>query len=78
MSKSIARVLIGIALAIATGVLLVSILNQLAGLPDNSGRKFSQVIDSNADSSLGRRFAPELAENSEKNGIIELPHGRDA
>ena len=54
------------------------ILNQLAGLPDNSGRKSSQVIDNGADSSLGKRFAPELAENPDKNGIIELPHGRDA
>jgi putative cardiolipin synthase len=64
--------------AIATGVILVFILNQLAGLPDNSGRKSSQVIDNGADSSLGERFASELAENPDKNGIIELLHGRDA
>jgi putative cardiolipin synthase len=56
----------------------VSILNQLAGLPDNSGRKSSQVINNGADSSLGRHFASELAENPGKNGIFELPLGRDA
>jgi hypothetical protein len=51
-------------------------LNKVAGLPDNTGRKSSQVISNGADSSLGRSFAPELAENPGKNGILELPHGR--
>ena len=54
------------------------LLNRLAGLPDNSGRDFSQVIDNGAESSLGRRFAPGLAENPGTNGVLELAHGRDA
>jgi putative cardiolipin synthase len=76
--KSIFRVFVRLALAVAIGVVLVYILNQLAGLPDNSGRESSQVISNGADSSLGKMFAPELAENSGKNGVIELAHGRDA
>ncbi len=71
------RIFVGIGLAVGA-VVIVSILSKVAGLPDNTGRKFSQVISNGADSSLGRHFAPELAENQGKNGIIELPHGRDA
>jgi len=76
--KSKFRILIGIALTIALGVVLVSILNRVAGLPDNSGRQSSQVIDNGADTPLGRRFAQALGGNPDKNGVIELPHGRDA
>lgn len=76
--KLIVRLFIGIGLAVGAGVILVSILNKVAGLPDNSGRIASQVISNGADSSLGRTFAPQLAANPLKNGLLELPHGRDA
>jgi putative cardiolipin synthase len=56
----------------------VYLLNRLAGLPDNSGRDFSEVIDNGVESSLGKRFALGLAENPGQNGVVELPHGRDA
>ena len=73
------RKLVRIALTIIIGgVILVYLLNRFAGLPDNSGREFSQVIDNGAESSLGKRFAAGLAENPGKNGVVELPHGRDA
>ena len=72
------RSLVRIALAIAGGVILVFILNKLAGLPDNSSRQSSQVIIDGADTSLGKLFAAELAKNPDKNGVIELPRGRDA
>jgi putative cardiolipin synthase len=74
----IVRISVGIGLAVGAGVIIVSMLNKVAGLPDNTGRKSSQVISNGADSSLGRNFAPELAENPGKNGILEIPHGRDA
>lgn len=67
-----------IGLAIAIGVVLVFILNKVAGLPDNSERKSSKVVGAGADSSLGKLFAPKLAKNTDKNGIVELPRGRDA
>lgn len=72
------RLLFKIALTIALGVVLVSILNLLAGLPDNADVPTSQTISNGADSSLGKRYAPALAENPDKNGVVELLHGRDA
>jgi len=72
------HLLVRIALAIVAVVILVSLLNKLAGLPDNSGRQSSQAVSDGADTSLGKLFAAELAENPDKNGVIELPRGRDA
>jgi len=56
----------------------VSLLNAVAGLPDNTGRQSSQVITDGPDSLFGRNFAPKLAAHPDENGILEVPRGRDA
>lgn len=56
----------------------MSILNSVAGLPDNIGRKPSRVVTDTADTTFGRNFAPKLAANPDKNGVLEIPRGRDA
>jgi putative cardiolipin synthase len=76
--KSVVRVLVGTAIAIAIGVVLVSILNTIAGLPDIRGREPSQAITNGADTALGTMFASELDAHPNQNGIYELPRGLDA
>ncbi len=56
----------------------MSIFNSLTGLPDNSGRLRSETITDTGDTRLGQRFGPQQATHVLRNGIIELPHGRDA
>ncbi len=50
----------------------------LTGLPDNSRKARSDVVTDTNDTRLARRFEEARAANPGLNGILELPHGRDA
>jgi putative cardiolipin synthase len=76
--KSIVRVLVGTALTIAIGVVLVSILNKIAGLPDIRDREPSQAITNGADTALGKMYTSKMDAHPDQNGIAELPRGLDA
>ena len=47
-------------------------------LPDISSRPPSYMIDDGADTTLGRRYGPQVAEHPGKTGVFLLPDGRDA
>ncbi len=59
----------------ALGAYLMSYLYRL---PDISARKQSYVINDGIESTVGSKFAPELAARPGKSGVFLLPHGRDA
>jgi len=48
------------------------------GLPDNSSRKRSEVIDDGADTRLGRMFREKVSEHPDQNSVLLLRKGRDA
>jgi putative cardiolipin synthase len=57
---------------------IVSTFSSLMGLPDNDERPRSDPVTDTSDTRLGRLFDERISNNHNKNGIIELPHGRDA
>jgi putative cardiolipin synthase len=65
-----------VALAVLGVVLFV--YSSFTGLPDNSGKVPSDVIIDTDGSQLGQLFGKEKAAHPGLNGVIELPHGRDA
>jgi putative cardiolipin synthase len=67
---------LGVALGVA--VIAMLILSNLTGLPDNSGRQRASVVADTGSTRLGQRFGPAKAAHRNLNGVIELPHGRDA
>lgn len=67
-----------LALGLVSGYVLMWMLNTFMGLPDNSERSISEVIADTDDTRLGKLFRNAIHENAPKNGVIELPGGRDA
>jgi len=66
------------ALILITGVVIMAIFSSLTGLPNIDNRSTSETITDTGDTRLGRLFDGRKGDNDNENGIIELPHGRDA
>jgi len=60
------------------GLFLAFFLSGCAGLPENSGRERSRVIDDGVDTRLGGHFKDPIAANPGKNGVRILRYGPDA
>jgi len=69
------RRLLYFVIILALGAYLMSFLYRL---PDISARQQSFAIDDGIVTTLGSKFAPDLAANPGKSGVFLLPHGRDA
>lgn len=70
--------LIYVVITLVVLAVVLFVYSSFTGLPDNSGRTSSDVIADTDDSKLGRIFGQGKATHPGLNGVIELPHGRDA
>jgi len=72
------RILKRAALFLFIGVIIVSIFSSLTGLPVNTTKPRSDTFSDTSDTRLGRIFDGRIDAHGDKNGVIELPRGRDA